>query len=494
VVSLKGLRMLLFLAELNNLQTWATDIGNAYLEAKTSEKVYVIAGPEFGALQGHTLIIFKALYGLRTSGLRWHERFSIVLKSEGFSPCIAEPDIWMRANEGVYEYIAVYVDDLAFAMHDPEAFSKILCDKHKFKLKGTGEIAFHLGCDFYRDADGVLCMQPRKYIDKMIAGYERMFGEKPKQLAQSPLEKSDHPELDISELLDHEGVQQYQSLVGSMQWAVSLGRFDIATAVMTLSGFRAAPREGHLERAKRVVGYLSKMKHAVIRFRVDMPDLSDLEDIEYDWEHSVYGDVEEALPHNAPEPLGKPVMLIHYVDANLLHDMLTGRSVTGILHFLNQCPIEWFSKKQATVETATYGSEFVAARTTVEQAIDLRATLRYLGVPIQGKSYMFGDNESVVGSSTRFDAKLHKRHTILSFHRVREAIAAKIVGFFHIPGCLNPADVLTKHWAYSQVWKHLRPILFWQGDTADIDDVADETPSVELTEGVCPPETVSNVV
>jgi hypothetical protein len=295
-----------------------------------------------------------------------------------------------------------------------------------------------------------------------------MFGEKPPQLAQSPFEKSDHSELDTSDLLEHEGVQQYQSLVGSMQWAVSLGRFDVATAVMTLSGFRAAPRQGHLDRAKRVVGYLYKMRHAVIRFRVDMPDMSDLEDIEYDWEHSVYGNVSEALPHNAPKPLGLPVMLVHYVDANLLHDMLTGESVTGILHFLNQCPIDWFSKKQATVETATYGSEYVATRTAVEQAIDLRATLRYLGVPVYGKSYMFGDNESVVGSSTRFDAKLHKRHTILSFHRVRESIAAKILGFFHIPGSINPADVLTKHWAYHQVWKHLRPILFWNSDTADI--------------------------
>jgi hypothetical protein len=64
--------MLIFLSELNELETWATDVGNAYLEAKTSEKVYVIAGPEFGPRQWHTLVIFKALYGLRTSGLRWH--------------------------------------------------------------------------------------------------------------------------------------------------------------------------------------------------------------------------------------------------------------------------------------------------------------------------------------------------------------------------------------------------------------------------------------
>ena len=93
VVSLRGLRLLVFLAELNGLDTWATDIGNAYLEAKTLEKVYVVAGKEFGDREGHALIIYKALYGLRTSGVRWHERFADCLRDLGFEPCKAEPDI-----------------------------------------------------------------------------------------------------------------------------------------------------------------------------------------------------------------------------------------------------------------------------------------------------------------------------------------------------------------------------------------------------------------
>jgi hypothetical protein len=83
---------------------------------------------------------------------------------------------------------------------------------------------------------------------------------------------------------------------------------------------------------------------------------------------------------------------------------------------------------------------------------------------------MFGDNESVVGSSTRVHAKLHKRHTALSFHRVREAVASKYVDFIHIPGTLNPADIMSKHWSYASIWSLLQPILFWQGDTADIDE------------------------
>jgi hypothetical protein len=210
------------------------------------------------------------------------------------------------------------------------------------------------------------------------------------------------------------------------------------------------------------------MRDACIRIRTHEPDYSAIPIIKYDWENSVYGEVAELIPSDAPTPKGRPVTLTHYVDANLYHDCLTGRSVTGILHFINATPIDWFSKRQSTVETATYGSEFVAARTCVEQIMDLRNTLRCLGVPIRGSSWMFGDNESVVNSATQPHAKLHKRHTALSFHRVCEAIAAGIVRFFHIPGDANPADILSKHWGYTQVWQLLQPLLFWQGDTEGI--------------------------
>jgi hypothetical protein len=87
---------------------------------------------------------------------------------------------------------------------------------------------------------------------------------------------------------------------------------------------------------------------------------------------------------------------------------------------------------------------------------------------------MFGDNKSVVDSLMTPHAKLHKRHTALSFHRVREAIAARILVFHHVAGEDNPADILSKHWGYQQVWKLLQPLLFWQGDTLDIPDSASD--------------------
>ena len=84
VVSLKGFRLVVFLAEHNHLELWATDIGNAYLEAITSEKVYIIAGAEFGDLEGHVLVIHKALYGLRSSGARWHDKFADCMRDLGY--------------------------------------------------------------------------------------------------------------------------------------------------------------------------------------------------------------------------------------------------------------------------------------------------------------------------------------------------------------------------------------------------------------------------
>jgi hypothetical protein len=190
----------------------------------------------------------------------------------GFFACKAEPDIWLKDNGGTYEYIAVYVDDLAIAMKDPQSFITTLENKYNFKLKGTGPITYHLGMDFDREKDGTLCIAPRKYIEKMISNYQKFFGETPKQNVSSPLEKGDHPELDTSELLDSEGITIYQSLIGALQWVISIGRFDVNTSVMTLSGFCAAPQKGHLDRVKRIYGYLSKMRHASIRIRVEEPD------------------------------------------------------------------------------------------------------------------------------------------------------------------------------------------------------------------------------
>ena len=118
-----------------------------------------------------------------------------------------------------------------------------------------------------------------------------------------------------------------------------------------------------------------------------------------------------------------------YVDTNLHHDQVTGRAITACLHIINTTPSHWNTKRQFTVETATFGSEFVAARITTDQIIDLRYTLMHLGVPVRSKSYMFGDNKSVVEIASIPTSTLAKKSTLASYHRVREGIAAGFLQF-----------------------------------------------------------------
>ena len=125
----------------------------------------------------------------------------------------------------------------------------------------------------------------------------------------------------IHELCDEHQTKQFQTLIGQLQWLISLGHFDIAVHVMSLSRFRAQPREGHLDRAKRIVGYLLFLPDGAIRFRTGEPDFSSLKDQEYDWTRSVYPGVCEQIPHDIPKALGKHVQTTHYVDANLHHDL-----------------------------------------------------------------------------------------------------------------------------------------------------------------------------
>ena len=338
VVSLRNLRLVIFLGELNNLELWGADIGDAYLEAFTDEKLYIVAGPEFQELEGYILIFLKSLYGLKSSGKRWAEVIHGILRDMKFLPTKADPCIWLRKapNLKCYEYIAVYVDDLCIAAESPSASFQIFKSKYHLKVKGDGKLTYPLGADYFEDPDGTFVSQPKKYIDKLADTYKRLFNEDPPKGYKTPLDKNDHPELDTSEILEGDMAAKYLTMVGQLQWLVTLGRFDIHAQVATMSRFRAAPRQGHMDRLKRIYSYVIRTKDYAIRFRTEQPDYSFLPDQDFDWTYSVYGEVHEILPDDMPEPLGEAVTTTTTMDANLNHCLATGKSLTGCLHFVNK--------------------------------------------------------------------------------------------------------------------------------------------------------------
>jgi hypothetical protein len=145
-----------------------------------------------------------------------------------------------------------------------------------------------------------------------------------------------------------------------------------------------------------------------------------------------------------PEPRGLEVDISVFVDADHAGNRVTRRSHTGIIIYCNLAPVIWYSKRQNTVETSTFGSEFIALKIAVELVEALRYKLRMFGVPLAGPARIFCDNESVVKSSQWAESSLKKKHCSIAYHRVREAIAAEKVLVYYESTDTNLADLLTK--------------------------------------------------
>lgn len=334
VVSLRSMRIAIFLSELNGLSLCAGDVGNAYLGAKTKENVCCIGGSEFReyGLEGHLLVIVQALYGLKSSGARFHETFSETMNQLGYKPSKADPDVWIKDCDTHYEYVCTYVDDLLCVSREPEKCYASL-EQLGYKLKGVKKPDYHLGGDFkyVGKPEKMLTWGAHTYIKKMMYQYEKLFGVPvPKREIHAPLEPRDHPELDDSELLDVKDIKVYQTMIGTLQWAVSLGRMYILCATMTMSRFHPAPRKGYLERLKRIYSFLRNYKKTAIKFNTEMPDYSKYKKVEPTWGH-VYHPCKEDIPPDMLKPKGKPVLMTTFFDANLMHDIITGRSCTGIM-------------------------------------------------------------------------------------------------------------------------------------------------------------------
>ena len=185
-----------------------------------------------------------------------------------------------------------------------------------------------------------------------------------------------------------------------------------------------------------------------------------------DW-NEYFPDAEEDIPLKSPEPYGKEVKITVYVDADHARNLVTRRSVTGILLLINNTLLVWMSKQQRTVETYIFGSEMIAARIAVDLIIEMRYKLRCLGIPVERCSELLGDNLSCVINTTLPSSKIKKKHLSCQIMRVREAVAAGFVRFGHVRSELNVADILTKPLPPQSFRRLAHPFLFRHSENID---------------------------
>ena len=459
VVSRESVRIALMLAALNGLDILAGDIQNAYLTAPPGEKIWVRCGPEFGSEdKGKRALVCRALYGLKSSGAAYRNHFADALVELGWTSCKAEPDVWMRqatndaTGEAYYEYLLTYVDDVLAISEKPRRIIDGINKYFKLKPESVGEPDTYLGGKVGKvtiEGSRVTAwsFSSSQYIQeavKNVEAYLEKRGERLIRKADTPLSSGYRPEVDTSDVLDDDESSYYQSLIGILRWAVELGRVDIDTEVSMMSSFLAMPRKGHLSQVFRIFAYLKLKHNSRLVFDPSYPEIDkDTFNIDADWS-KMYGDIKEELPADMPKPLGRCVVMRCFVDADHAGDLVTRRSRTGFIVYLNTAPVYWYSKRQNSIETSTFGSEFVAMKQATEYLRGLRYKLRMMGVPIDGPAYVMGDNQSVLCNTSMPESTLKKKSNSIAYHFVREGVTRGEWVTGYIKTDVNIADVLTK--------------------------------------------------
>ena len=471
VVSRDSVRIMFLVAALNDLDIQMCDIGSAYLNAETRERVWFKAGAEWGDVRaGSQVIIIRALYGLKSSGAEWKKTFSDYIKyTLGYEPCVgADDNIYLRAEktsdgQEYYSYLVVYVDDVLCINKDPKKVLDMINRDYRLK-ELPAQPTMYLGADISKyniNRVGTTCwaMSSDSHIKKaldVVTNRMRECGvtfKSSNKTTEHPFSSQSYrPELDISEECDEDQVEFYQSLVGILRWLCEIGRLDILTETSLLSTYLTCPRVGHLHQALHVFKYLSDHKRSKVVFD---PNYVDINDNHLPHEErainkakfmsELYPDAVEEIPTNAPKPRGRPVQITCFVDADHGGDKITRRSRTGVLIMINKAPIMWYSKRQNTVETSTYGSELVAMRLAVEMIKALKYKLRMFGIEIlEDETKIFGDNNAVIINTSVPESTLKKKHHSINYNYIRESVAAGIVLIYKVDTGSNLADLFTK--------------------------------------------------
>ena len=466
VASRDSVRIALLAAALNDLDMLVGDIGNAYLNAKPRERVHVTAGPElYGpSCKGRIVVIVRALYGLKSSGAAWRDHFAAYISEHlQMKPTRDDQDVYLapRTDENgndYYAYMIVYVDDILVIDKKPQLIIDSIKDDFRLKEETVTFPSSYLGMDIKkrRDPNGneYIVTGANTYAKEALRIIKQQMTEDGIQFSSKATQPysavSYRPELDTSDFCDDDQIAYFQQYIGILRWLNELGRIDFLYEVSCLSRYLAAPRIGHLHQVLNIFNYIDNHKQSwnpidTRQLHVEWNGNPD----ENPWTRaellkSQYPDAEEQIPTKIPKPRGKPVQINAFVDADHAGDTVTRRSQSGILIYANMTLIKWFSKRQATVETSTFGSELVALRIATEMIESIRYKLRTFGIPVQGESHVFCDNNSVVKASTNHEATLKKKHCSIAYHRIREAVAAKTILVFYETTGTNLADLLTK--------------------------------------------------
>ena len=312
VVSKKTVRIAFTYTALNDLDIFAADIKNKYLQALITEKYWTRCGPESGPeLEGSIAYIVRALYGMKCGGRDFCNHLRECMDMLGYESCLPDPDLWMRevtTDDGVsyYEYMLLYTDDCLVISKNPQ---EVLMEINKYfpmRPKSIGPLKIYLGAKIINVQlpNGVIvfAMSMLQYVQEAVKNGESHLRKRNLGLLKkvsTPMTAIYSPEVDGSPELNKEDSEYNQSLIGTLCWIVEMGCMDISMEVSALSSCVVMPQEGHMQQVLHIFAYLKIHHNARLVFDPSYPEIKEEVFGKRDWS-SMYDTDKEPITVNTP--------------------------------------------------------------------------------------------------------------------------------------------------------------------------------------------------
>ena len=404
VARIETVRFIIALAASNNWQVHHLDVKTAFLHGDLKENVYV-SQPKGYIVEGSEEKVYKlkkALYGLKQAPRAWNEKLNKTLEDLKFVKCSKEPSLYQMRKDGNLLLVAVYVDDLLITGSKVELIEEFkMSMAAKFDMTDLGLLSYYLGIEVLQYEGGITIKQ-EAYTKKILEETSMIEA----NATQIPMDAG----LKLSKAQDESSVDEkdFRRVIGCLRYLIHT-RPDLAFSVGVLSRYMHEPKESHYAALKQILRYVK----GTYAFGLDFKRSSNS-------------------------------TLIGYSDSSHNVDADDGRSTTGHLFYLNDCPVTWCSQKQETVALSSCEAEFMAGTEAAKQAIWLQELLaEVVEKPIE-RVVIRIDNKSAIALTKNPVFHGRSKHIHKRYHFIRECIDNNQVEVEHVAGNLQKADILTK--------------------------------------------------
>ena len=406
VVKVASIRILLSIAAIYDLEIHQMDVVTAFLAGELDEEIYMEQPEGFKVgNKGEDLVckLRKSLYGLKQAPRVWNQRLRRFFESIKFEQTYSDPCVYINREMGVI--IAIWVDDLIIFGRDMVDINNVKeALKKEYEMKDLGELKYFLGIQVHRDRE-------RKIIHISQSGYNRTilerYGMQNSKLANTPLPSSSRltKATATDTLVDQ---NKYQSMVGSLMYAMLTTRPDLAQTIQQISQFSQKPTRNHEKAVKHALRYLN-------------------------------GTINQGITYNGN--LG--MRLEFWSDANW--GGREGReSVSGFVATLAGGAVTYSSKKQSSIALSSTESEYMALLHALKEQIWLLRFLKEIGYDISDQNTIYMDSQSAIALAHNPEHHARTKHIDIQYHFVRNCVEDGTTQLTYCPTEDMVADGLTK--------------------------------------------------